>query len=254
MAKYWNKINDTEYSLYGEIVADQSYKWSNDDACPSDIREMLKAAGGKDITLRINSPGGDVFSGIAIYNQLKDYSGKITAVIDGMAASIASVIAMAADEIKMPENAYFMIHKAWTMAMGNADTMREEADVLDGLDETIFNAYRKKFTDETDEEAVRNLIKSESWLNAEETAKIFTVTLLGAKEIAASADAEGYLKKMGLKMPEGLVKPEKSEPTPTPEREEDEKAKAKAIREEAEAIKMRLRLAEIKGGITHGKI
>lgn len=245
MAKYWNKINDTEYSLYGEIVADQSYKWSNDDACPSDIREMLKAAGGKDITLRINSPGGDVFSGIAIYNQLKDYPGKITAVIDGMAASIASVIAMAADEIKMPENAYFMIHKAWTMAMGNADAMREEADVLDGLDETIFNAYRKKFTKGTDEEAVRNLIKSESWLNAEETAKIFTVTLLGAEKIAASADAEGYLKKMGLKMPEGMAspaKPKKAEPTP-------EKG-----REEAEAIKMRLRLAEIKGGITHGKI
>lgn len=252
MAKYWNKINDTEYSLYGEIVADQSYKWSSDDACPSDIREMLKAAGGKDITLRINSPGGDVFSGIAIYNQLKDYPGKITAVIDGMAASIASVIAMAADEIQMPENAYFMIHKAWTMVMGNADALREEADVLDGLDETIFNAYRKKFTEETDEEAVKALIKSESWLNAEETAKIFTVTLLGAEKIAASADAEGYLKKMGLKMPEGMAspaKPKKAEPTPEKEREEAEKAKAKAIREEAEAIKMRLRLAEIKGGI-----
>ena len=251
MAKYWNQINDTEYSLYGEIVSDKSYKWSNDDACPSDIREMLKNADGKDITLRINSPGGDVFSGIAIYNLLKDYPGKVTAVIDGMAASIASVIAMAADEIQMPENAYFMIHKAWCGAMGNADALRETAAVLDGLDETIFNAYRKKFTDEADEEAVKSLIKSESWLNAEETAKIFTVTLTGAEAIAASADAEGYLKKMGLTLPAGLAKPEKSEPTLESEREEEQ---AEAIREETEAIKMRLRLAEIKGGITHVKI
>lgn len=246
MAKYWNQINNTEYSLYGEIVADKSYKWSSDDACPSDIREMLKNAEGKDITLRINSPGGDVFSGIAIYNLLKDYPGKITAVIDGMAASIASVIAMAADEIQMPENAYFMIHKAWSVVMGNADALRETAAVLDGLDETIFNAYRKKFTKDADEEAVKSLIKSESWLNAEETAKIFTVTLTGAQAIAASADAEGYLKKMGLTLPAGLAKPEKSEPTPKPEREEGQ---AEAIHEEAEAIKMRLRLAEIKGGI-----
>ena len=103
--------------------------------------EQLAQVDGKKVTVRINSPGGDVFDGIAIYNQLVQHNGGVDVIIDGIAASAASIIAMAGDSIKMAETSQLMIHDAWTVAMGNEQVLREIADVLEKIDDQIAGVY-----------------------------------------------------------------------------------------------------------------
>ena len=104
-----------QLNIYGDIVSDQWGKWSDDDTCPSDISEFLKnLEGASEIEMHINSGGGSVFAGIAIYNMLKRSKATVTTYIDGIAASIASVIACAGDRVIIPKNGTFMIHKPTT--------------------------------------------------------------------------------------------------------------------------------------------
>ena len=101
------------------------------------IAGILRALGPGPITVNINSPGGDVFEGIAIYNLLREHDGEVTVNVIGLAASIASVIAMAGDNIRIAKSAYFMIHNAWTIAMGNRNDMQKVVDTLGSFDGTI---------------------------------------------------------------------------------------------------------------------
>ncbi|WP_415338298.1 head maturation protease, ClpP-related, partial [Clostridium perfringens] len=126
--------NNSELRLYGEIVSTEWDKWENEDKCPEDIVSVLNEAGDRDIDIYINSGGGSVFAGLAIYNMLKRHKGKKIIHIDGVAASIASVIAMAGDEIIMPSNSFLMIHKPLCGVWGNANDMRKGADTLDQLE------------------------------------------------------------------------------------------------------------------------
>lgn len=155
------KANDTaEISIYDEIgfwgVTAQSFS------------KDLKALGGnlKQINLHIHSPGGDVFDGIAIYNLLKNHPANVTVYIDGLAASMASVIAMAGNEVIMPENAMMMIHKPWGIQGGDADDMRKYADLLDKVENTLIPAYASK-TGKTPEE-LAEMLSAETWLNGKE--------------------------------------------------------------------------------------
>lgn len=118
------------------------------------------------INLRINSPGGSVFDGTAIYNAIKTHKSKIVAHIDGLAASISSIIAMAADEVRMADNAFLMIHEPWSIVMGNALAMRDEAELLDKVGGTIAKAYMKKTG--KDEAEVMEMMIAESWMTADE--------------------------------------------------------------------------------------
>ena len=124
----------------------------------SDLKELGAVS---EITLRINSPGGSVFDGNAIFNQLKQHKAKVTAHIDGLAASMASVIAMAADHIVMPENALMMIHNPWTVSIGNAEELRKDADLLDTIKRTLLTAYGRSAM--TDEE-LSSMMDAETWL------------------------------------------------------------------------------------------
>lgn len=127
----------------------------------------LKAIDAATIHLRINSPGGSVFDGVAIHNALKDHPARIIVHIDSLAASMASVIALAGDEVRMAENAFFMIHDPWTLTIGNAAQLRKDADLLDKLAEsTIRTAYIAK-TGQT-EAQVRAWMADETWFTAEE--------------------------------------------------------------------------------------
>ena len=128
----------------------------------------LKALGGnlKQINLHIHSPGGDVFEGLAIYNLLKNHPANITVYIDGLAASMASVIAMAGNEVIMPENAMMMIHKPWGIQGGDAEDMRKYADLLDKVENTLIPAYASK-TGKTPEE-LAEMLSAETWLNGKE--------------------------------------------------------------------------------------
>lgn len=164
----YKSISDTsaEIDIDGDIVTDE---WYDSDTSAAGFRDLLKEIGAVDtIELHINSDGGDVFEGVAIYNMLKQNSAKVNVYIDGLAASIASVIAMAGDAIFMPKNTMLMIHNPWTVAMGNANELRKTADSLDKMTNSIVSAYLDKANEKLNEDTVKSLMDEETWLTANE--------------------------------------------------------------------------------------
>lgn len=129
------------------------------------IKERLDGMSG-DVTVRINSGGGDVFHGFAIYNLLKQYAGKVIMKIDGLAASSASVIAMAGDEIHMGEASMLMIHNPWTIALGDADEMIKTSELLDKIKGSIVGVYAANTDIENGE--LSEMMDKETWMTAEE--------------------------------------------------------------------------------------
>ena len=174
-----------ELYIYGDIV---SHKWDDTDVTVKDFAEDLKALGDlKTLNIYLNSLGGSVFQGQAIYSILKRHSAHKNVYIDGIAASIASVIAMAGDTILMPKNAMVMIHNPWTFVMGNSADLRKEADALDKIRESMIVAYMDKIQDKTSEEQLAELLDAETWLSAQDCFdRGFCDEILDAKEIAAS--------------------------------------------------------------------
>ena len=171
--------------FYGDIVSDWWGAWTDSDQYPEAIRDFLKERDGKNLNIYFNSSGGSVFAGMAIYNMLKRHHGYKTVYIDGLAASIASVIAMAGDKIIIPSNAFLMIHKPWAFCEGNADECRKLADDLDVLESGILNVYAAKLAPGVEINAVKKMVDAETWLNGEEAAKYFDVEVAEAKEYAA---------------------------------------------------------------------
>lgn len=157
--------NNTEITIYG-IIGDS---WWEDSVSASDIDNALKAING-DIVINLNSPGGDAFDGIAIYNRLKKHNGKVTINIDGWACSAASVIAMAADELVMGLGSMLMIHEASTLVWGTKTNMRKEADVLENLEDGIIDIYMTKANIEREE--IRNMVDAETWFSASKAVEI----------------------------------------------------------------------------------
>jgi ATP-dependent Clp endopeptidase proteolytic subunit ClpP len=129
-----------------------------------DFAAEVKRYKGEHIHLRINSVGGSVIEGAAIYNSLRRHKGGLTVHVDGLAASMASVIAMAGEEVFIADNAMLMIHNPWSMTMGDANDLRKEADVLDKLKNTLVNAYARKTGMETSDIAA--MMDEETWLNS----------------------------------------------------------------------------------------
>lgn len=130
------------------------------------FHDALQDHNGADVTIMLDSPGGVVSDGLSIYNALMQYSGKVTVHIDTMAASIASVIACAADHVVINSNAQFMIHKAWTVAMGNSTDFRGLIDQLDSLDGMIADVYVERTGAEKAE--LLEMMEKESYLSAED--------------------------------------------------------------------------------------
>ncbi|UVJ09030.1 head maturation protease, ClpP-related [Staphylococcus aureus] len=136
-----------------------------DATSPKDIADSLPDTN-EDIDVVINSGGGDVYSGSEIYTSLKTYPGKVNIKIVGVAASAASVIAMAGDHIEISPTAQMMIHNAWTMAMGDINEMQKTVDMLDSVNKGIANAYINK-TGKTEDE-ILSLMNKETWFNAQD--------------------------------------------------------------------------------------
>lgn len=174
--------------FYGDIVGDEWEKWCETDTCPQDILDALAEVGDKDLNIYINSGGGSVFAGLAIYNMLKRAKGKKICHVDGMAASIASVICMAGDEIIMPSNSFLMIHKPSNIVWGNATEMRKMADDLDTIQIGIENVYKSKLKDGVDIEAIKDLMDEETWLPAKDAEKYFNVTVIEENKAVAKLD------------------------------------------------------------------
>ncbi|MBP2208172.1 ATP-dependent protease ClpP protease subunit [Rhodococcus percolatus] len=164
-SREWCRINAqagaaTEIMIYDVIG---SY-WMETDA--QSIANQIKDLDTDEIVVRLNSPGGDAFDGIAIMNALRAHSATVTVRIDGLAASAASVIAMAGDEIVMGEGSQMMIHEAWLYTSGSADYLRSEADRLDKMTDSITSLYARRAGGEFDE--WRALVAAETWFTAEE--------------------------------------------------------------------------------------
>ena len=166
--------------FYGDIVSSWWGAWDDADQYPSAVRDFLKEAEGKNLNIYINSGGGAVFAGMAIYNMLKRHQGFKTVYVDGVAASIASVIALAGDRTIIPSNAYMMIHKPWAAAVGNAEELRAMAESLDKVEEGILNAYAEHLADEVDIEAIKTMMANETWMTGDEAARYFTNVEEGA--------------------------------------------------------------------------
>lgn len=169
--------------LYGPIDSWGGY-WGISAAEVATALSTLPA-GTTDINLRINSPGGEVFEAVAIMNLLRDHSAKITARVDGLAASAASFLAVSADELIMGANTELMIHDAWGLAIGNAEDMRSYAQLLDSTSDNIASVYDAKAGGGT--ESWRDYMKAESWFGADEAVAL---GLADAVNISAPAETE----------------------------------------------------------------
>ena len=172
--------------FYGDIVGDSADKWAHEDVCPVDVRDALESAGDGPVTLHINSGGGDVFAAFAISNMLRAKKGKKTCMVDGVAASAASVIALVCDEVIMPENAMLMIHRASGAVWGNAGEMRDMADTLDKIDGQMLDVYENAAAEGVDREKLAQMVEAETWLTAGESAGIFR-TVTQAQPLYAAA-------------------------------------------------------------------
>lgn len=157
----------SEVDSYGHFnYSDWSYEESKTSA-DYFRKELAEHPGIEQINIYINCPGGDVFEGTAIYNILKRHSAHKTVYVDGRAASIASVIAMAGDEIVMPRNTLMMVHNMWMCCCGNASELRKFADDLDVINDTGKEAYLLKAGDKLSFEELTRLMDEETWLSAE---------------------------------------------------------------------------------------
>lgn len=188
--KYWEikaSATGADIYIYGDI---EDFKWINEDVTAADIAEEIKALGDVDqLNIYINSYGGSVFAGQAIYSILKRHQARKNVYIDGIAASIASVIAMAGDAIYMPKNAMMMVHNAWTFTAGNADQLRKVADDLDKINTSIVAAYMDKVS--VTEDKLKELLDAETWLTADECLEMgFCDEILQESRVAASISPE----------------------------------------------------------------
>ena len=181
--------------FYGDIVSETwQSEWYEDDMAPGDVKEFLDQLDGtENINIHINSGGGSVFGGIAIYNMLRRNNAHKTVYVDGLAASIASVIMMAGDEIVMPKNATVMIHKpsaSYFFTTKNADDLRKDAESLDTCQEAIMQTYMTKA--KVDKEEIEQKVNDETWLTGEEAAELFDIKVEEANDAVACAGSSMF--------------------------------------------------------------
>lgn len=197
MRKFWevraaeDKPATGELLLYGPIGPDDGMDWLFDEVTPKQFKSDLADLGDiAELRVFINSGGGDVFAGQAIHSMLSRHSAKVTVYIDGLAASIASLVAMAGDTVIMPRNAMMMMHDPWTLTIGNAREHRKAADTLDSIMDPMLAAYEAKSGLPPSE--IRHLLHAETWLTAKEAVeKGFADEIEETKKIAASVVGPG---------------------------------------------------------------
>jgi len=188
--------NQVEVDLFDEIGGWGIYAKELKDELSSMIGNPTE-----EVLVNINSPGGSVFEGIEIYNYLKGLPNKVTVKINSLAASIATVIALGADELEISESAFFMIHNPWTMAGGEAEDLRKQADVLDKIKETILSIYEKNSN--LSRERLTALMNEETWLTGAEALEYGFATRL-TEGLAVAAKATTDLVKNFKNLPNNL--------------------------------------------------
>jgi len=198
-----NKTDKSEIWIYEEIGENW---WDGSGITAKGFQKELSEIKASQIDLHINSPGGLVFDGITIHNLLKQHPANVTTYIDGLAASIASVIALAGDKVVMANNALLMIHKASGAVYGNSDDMRDFADKLDKVNGSIAATYTGKTG--KDEDEINNLMGAETWLSAVDALEMgFVDEISGDADMTACAKFVPSMKKAKFqRIPEAIKK------------------------------------------------
>ena len=194
LKKLFTFKNETDTSadlyFYGDIVSDWWGAWQDEDQYPDAVKNFLAEHKGKNLNIYINSGGGSVFAGIAIYNMLKRHNGKKTVFVDALAGSIASVIAFAGDRLVIPSNSFLMIHKPWASCVGNSDDLRKMADDLEAVETGILNIYEEHLKEGVSIDTIKEMLAEETWLNGQQAAEYFNVEIGEEKAIAAAVTEE----------------------------------------------------------------
>lgn len=259
MRHFWNwvKNDDETRTLYLEgVIAEES--WFSDDITPAMFKEELFAGDGP-ITLHINSPGGDCIAASQIYTMLMDYPHDVTVQIDGMAASAASVIAMAGTHVTMSPTSLLMVHNPFTMATGDTEEMRKAIQLLDEVKESIINAYQIKTG--LSRTKLSHLMDSETWMNALKAKELgFCDEVLYTVAENLPEDMAGYsferksaaaclMNRVIASLPKGVMirdtlsehppdpEPAPVEPEPTPEPVPDNRVKAADLEKRLSLLK-----------------
>ncbi|MBG9544648.1 peptidase [Cytobacillus firmus] len=191
MKKFWNWIkNEDGRTLHLDgVIAEES--WFGDEVTPKQFKSELNNDGGN-ITVWINSPGGDVFAASQIYNMLMDYKGDVTVKIDGIAASAASVIAMAGGEVYMSPVSMMMIHNPMTIAFGDTAEMKKAIQMLSEVKESIINAYELKTG--LSRTKLSHMMDDESWFNSKKAVELgFADEIMFQEESDQDSSDEGII-------------------------------------------------------------
>lgn len=176
-----NNADTVEIDVFGDI----GEGWFSEGNTLESVKAQVPS-NAKSITVNIDSLGGDLSHGLAIHDMLKNHSAKVTANIMGWTASAGTIIAMGADEVHANENQFFLIHPVWTMAVGNADELRAQADELDRFDKKLVNIYENK-TDMSGDE-IMTLMREERWMDMDEAKELGFIDEINTTEIANSVD------------------------------------------------------------------
>jgi|TARA_R100001086_G_scaffold168722_1_gene91711 ATP-dependent Clp protease protease subunit len=188
MEKNWYSINNKAAKAADIYIFDEI---GNYGVTAKQFISDIKNLKGKPINLRINSLGGDVFDGMAMYNVIKRREAKTTVFIEGIAASIATIIALGADKIVMAENSLFMIHNAWGGTMGDAKDMRKTAETLEKISAELTDIYSKKTG--LSNKVIKGMMDEETWLNAEEAYDLgFVDVISDSIKVAAKYDVSKF--------------------------------------------------------------
>jgi ATP-dependent Clp endopeptidase proteolytic subunit ClpP len=203
-----NKADKSEIWIYEEIGEDF---WTGGGITAKNFQKELSAITSKQIDLHINSPGGAVFDGVTIYNLLRQHPANITTYIDGIAASIASVIALAGNKVIMAENALYMMHNPSGLVMGNSEDMRKMAEVLDKIRGTMTGVYMGKSGKE--EQEINAMLDAETWMTADEAMEAGLIDEIGVEmDMAACARFIPIMAKAGFKHVPDSIRENKKDP------------------------------------------
>lgn len=196
MTKFWNFFKDKgERTLYiSGAIAETT--WFGDEITPKCFKDELESETG-DITVWINSPGGDCTAAAQIYNMLVEYAGNVTVKIDGLAASAASVIAMAGNKVLMSPVAMMMIHNPATIAMGDHSDMQKAIEILNEVKESIINAYEIKT--KLPREQISNMMENETWMNANKAVELGFADEIIEKENTSMSNSFDFSAKISAK-------------------------------------------------------
>ena len=233
-----------ELRFYGDICsATWISKYFKEDKAPQDVVDFLaeltaEGNGHKKLNVYVNSGGGDVFGGLAIYSILARYPGEKIAHIDGIAASIAGIIPFACDKVVAPKYAQIMLHKPWSGCWGNANTFKKAIEALNTAEQSIINVYKAHAVNGTTEDKIKSMIDRETWLTAEQAAEYFAIELLDAEPVAACV-SDSYKRYMNT--PEALLKISEStkqtEP-PIPQESEDINKRKRKLQMSLDVLKL----------------